>query len=100
MTPFRSDFIDYVEVSFEVWDVTKANKVVGVGITLHRFVDDYGKDVYLPCVLYHLPTSDVRLFLPQIYHQLHGGSSTIDGANVCMKMSGWCPNITIPIACG
>jgi len=42
----------------------------------------------------------VRLFLPQIYHQLHGGSSTIDGANVCMKLSGRRPNITIPIACG
>jgi hypothetical protein len=49
---------------------------------------------------YHLPTSDVRLFLPQIYHQLHGGSSTVDGANVCMKLSPWRCNITIPIACG
>jgi len=100
LTPFRSDFIDYVEVSFEVWDVAKANKPAGIGTTLHRFVKDDGNDVYLPCVSYHLPTSDVRLFLPQIYHQLHGGSSTVDGANVCMRLSGWRPNITIPIACG
>ena len=77
LTPFRSDFIDYVEVDFEIRDVTKANKVVGIGTTLHRFVDDKGRDVYLPMVAYHLPTTDVRLFSPQIYHQLHGGSSTV-----------------------
>jgi hypothetical protein len=100
LTPFRSDFIDYVEVDFEVRDFTKANKVVGIGTTLHRFVDNNGKHVYLPCVSYHLPTTDVRLFLPQIYHQLHGGSSTIDGAYVCMRLCGQRPNITIPIAYG
>ncbi len=99
--PFRSDFMDYVEVDFEVRDVTKANKVVRIGTTLHKFVDDNGKDVYLPCVSYHLPTTDVRLFSPQTYHQLHGGSSTVDGgANVCMRLRGWHPNITIPIVCG
>jgi hypothetical protein len=27
-------------------------------------------------------------------------SSTIDGANVCMRLHGWRPNITIPIVCG
>ncbi len=100
LTSFHSDFIDYVEVDFEVRDVTKANKVVGIGTTLHRFIDNNGKDGYLPCVSYHLPTTDVRLFLPQIYHQLHGGSSTIDGAKVCMRLCGQRPNITIPIACG
>jgi hypothetical protein len=42
----------------------------------------------------------VTLFSPQIYHQLHGGSSTIDGADVCMRLFGRRPNITIPIACG
>jgi hypothetical protein len=100
LTPFRSDFIDYVEVDFEVRDVTKANKVVGIGTALHKFVNNNGKDVYLPCMSYRLPTTDVRLFLPQIYHQLHGGSSTIDGANVCMRLCGWHPNITILIVCG
>jgi hypothetical protein len=100
LTSFCSDFNDYVEVDFEVRDVTKANKVVGIGTTLHKFVDNNGKDVYLPCVSYHLPTTDVRLFSPQIYHQLHGGSSTIDGANVCMRLHGRRPNITIPIVCG
>jgi hypothetical protein len=57
-------------------------------------------DVYLLCVAYHLPTTDVRLFLPQIYHQLHGGHSTVDGDKNCMRLRGRRPNITISIACG
>jgi hypothetical protein len=62
LTRHRCDFIDYVEIEIEVRDVTKANKVVGIGTTLHKFVDDKGMDVFLPCVAYHLPTTDVRLF--------------------------------------
>jgi hypothetical protein len=54
LTPFRSDFIDYVECEIDVRDVTKVNKVIGVGTTLHKFVDVAGNDVYLPCVSYHL----------------------------------------------
>ena len=49
---------------------------------------------------YHLPTTDVRLFSPQIYHQLHGGYSTVDGANVYMTLQGRRPTITIPIENG
>jgi hypothetical protein len=89
-----------LKLTLEVRDVTKANKVVGIGTTLHKFDDDNGKDVYLLCVSYHLPTTDVRLFSLHIYHQLHGGSSTIDGANVCTRLCGRCHNITIPIVCG
>ena len=63
-----------LELTLEVRDVTKANKVVGIGTTLHKFVDDNGKDVYLP--------------------------STIDGANVCMRLRGRRHNITIPLVCG
>ena len=100
LTPFLSDFIDYVEVDFEIMDVTKVNKVVGIGTTLHKFVDNKGKVVYLPMVAYHLPNTDVRLFSPQIYHQLHGGNSTVDGANVYMTLQGRRPKITIPIKNG
>ena len=42
LIPFRSDFIDYVEVDFEIRDITKANKVAGIGTTLHKFVDNKG----------------------------------------------------------
>ena len=46
LTPFHSDFIDYVECEIEVWDITKVNKVVGIGTTLHRFVNTKGNNVY------------------------------------------------------
>ena len=59
LTPFRSDFIDYVEADIAVKDVTKINKLVGIGTTLHKFKNDKGKDVFLPCVSYHLPQTDV-----------------------------------------
>ncbi len=85
LTPFWSDFIDYVECEIDVCNITKANKVVGIGTTLHKFMDNNGNHVYLPCVSYHLPTTDVRLFSPQIYHQLHGDHSVVNGNEVEMK---------------
>ena len=51
-------------------------------------------------VAYHLPNTDVRLFSPQVYHQLHGGHSTVDGENVKITPQGWRPTITIPIENG
>jgi hypothetical protein len=100
LTPFRSDFIDYVECEIDVRDVTKVNKVIGIGTTLHKFMDNDGNDVYLPCVSYHLPTTDVRLFSPQVYHQLHGGHSVVTGDVVTMlirNISRAPITITIPI---
>jgi hypothetical protein len=85
LMPFRSDFIDYVECEIDVCDITKVNKVVGIGTTLHKFVDNNGNHVYLPCVSYHLSSMDVQLFSPQIYHQLHGGHSVVNGNEVVMK---------------
>ncbi len=73
LTPFQSDFIDYVKCEIPVRDVTKVNTVVGIGTTLHKFTDIKGNPVYLPCVLYHLPETDVCLFSPQTHHQMHGG---------------------------
>ena len=67
---------------------------------LQSLPTDNGKVVYLPMVAYHLPNTDVRLFSPQIYHQLHGGHSTVDGVNVYMTLQGWRPKITIPIKNG
>jgi hypothetical protein len=84
LTSFRGDFIDYVEVEIPVRDVTKINKVVGIGTTMHKMVDTNGKVCYLPCVSYHLPQTDVRLFSPQTYHQLHGSHSEVYGDRVEM----------------
>jgi hypothetical protein len=100
LTPFRSDFIDYVECDIDVRDVTKINKVVGIGTTLHKFVDNVGNKVYLPCVSYHLPSTDVRLFSPQVCHQLHGGHSVVTADDVTMNIRGGNSKpitITIPI---
>jgi hypothetical protein len=64
---------------------------------LHRFVDTKGNGVCLPCVSYHLPLTDVRLFSPQIYHQLHGGNSVVNGDEVEMKFCKEGAAISIPI---
>ncbi len=85
LTPFQRDFIDYVECEIDVRDITKVNKVVGIGTTLHKFVDNNGNHVYLPCVSYHLPSTDVWLFSSQIYHQLHGGHSVANSDEVVRK---------------
>ncbi len=65
LTPFCSDFINYMECDIPVWDVTKVNKVIGIGTTLHKFMDTDGKPVFLSCVSYHLPQTDVCLFSPK-----------------------------------
>jgi len=76
LTPFRSDFIDYVKCEIPVRDVTKVNTVVGIGTTLHNVTE--------PCVSYHLPKTDVHLFSPQTYHQMHGGYSEVHSN--CVRM--------------
>ncbi len=95
LTPFRSDFIDYVECDIPVRDVTKVNKVIGIGTTLHKFTDTDGKPVFLPCVSYHLPQTDVRLFSPQTYHQMHGGHSEVYAESIQMKLRTSTISITI-----
>jgi hypothetical protein len=67
-----------------VWDVTKVNNAIGLGTTLHKFTDTRGFPVYLPCVSYHLPQTDICLFSPQTYHQMHGGYTKVYGN--CIKM--------------
>ena len=85
MTPFWSDFIDYVEADKAVKDVTKINNVIGIGTTLHKFKKYKGKEVFLPCVSYHLPTTYVRLFSTQKYYQMNGGNSYLCGD--CVEMN-------------
>jgi hypothetical protein len=86
LAPFCSDFIDCVECDILVWDVTKVNKVIGIGTTIHKFTDINENLVILPCVSYHLPQTDVRLFFPQTYHQMHGGYSEVYGQSIKMKL--------------
>lgn len=93
LTPFRSDFVDYVECDIPVKDVTKVNRVIGIGTTIHKFKNVNHEDVFLPCISYHLPITDVRLFSPQTYHQMHGGFSEVHGTHVVMH----CKKQTIAI---
>ncbi len=86
LTPFRSDRIDYVKCEIPGRDVTTVNKVVGIGMTLHKFTDIKGSPVYLPFVLYDLQETDVCLFSPQTYHQMHDGYLEVYGNWVCMLL--------------
>ena len=74
------------------------NYVVGIGTFVYRFKNDRGDDVFLPCIAYHLPTADIRLFSPQSYHQLHGHHSTVDGKQIVMHLKDH--NVVIPIDSG
>ena len=76
-------------------NVTKVNTVIGIGTTINKFGDANGKYVFLPCIYYHLPTTDVQLFSPQTYHHIHGANSIIKFFNV--KMVPKNHNIVIPI---
>jgi hypothetical protein len=84
LTLFRSDFIDYVQCEIPIGDVPKVNKVIGIGMTLQKFTDVKGLPVYLPCISYHTPKTDVYLFSPQMYHQMHGGYLEVYGN--CIRM--------------
>ena len=72
LTPFKGNFINNVKCNIPLKDVTKFNNVIGIGTTIHKFVDANVKDVLLPCIYYHLPITDVQIFHPQTYHQLRG----------------------------
>ena len=45
--PFKNYFIDYVKRNTPVKDVTKVNTVIGIGTTIHKFVDANRKYVFL-----------------------------------------------------
>ncbi len=96
LTPFKSDFFDYVKCSIPVRDISKVNEVIGIGTTIHKFVDTKGRFVYLPQVAYHLPSSEVCLFSPQVFHQSCGGKSIIFGDRVEIHLTNR-NQINIPI---
>ena len=79
LTPFRKDFITYEKVSITVTDITKANTVIGIGTVMWKFRTVSGKVIHLPMIAYHLPSTTIRLFSPQVFHQLHGGESSLVG---------------------
>ena len=87
LTPFSSGFVDYVGCDIPIKDITKFNKVILIGTTIHRFKNINGDDVYLPFVYYHLPTSEICLFSLQNYHNMHYGESSVYYDIVDMNLS-------------
>ncbi len=75
-----------MECDIPVQDVTKVNKVIGIGTTIHNFTNTDGKPVFLPCIPYYLPQTDICLFSPQTYHQMHGGYLEVYGQSLQMKL--------------
>ena len=75
-------------------DIARTNIVIGIGTTLHKFKWNE-EDVYLPCLSYHLPSAEIRLFSPQTYHTLYGGHSVVFGDRVVKLIDKI--SITIPI---
>ena len=75
--------------------MTKINRVIRIGTTLHKFKIYQGKYIFLPLVLYHLPQTDVQIFSPQTYHQMNGVHSLPNGDAVEMHCKG--NRVVIPI---
>ena len=53
LIPFRSDFIDYLECDILVKYVTKVNRVIGIGTTIHKLIESNSQVIFLPCIFYH-----------------------------------------------
>ena len=77
LTKLRSDFIDYVKCDIPVKDLTKVNRAIGIGTTLHKFIESNGQYIFLPCISYHLTQTDVCLLSPHTYHKMHGDHSVV-----------------------
>ena len=87
LTSFKIDFVDYMECDIPVKDVTKFNKVIGVGKITNKFKNSKVDDVYLPCVSYHIPMADIILFSPHTYHKTSGGYRSVYSNIIDMYLS-------------
>ena len=64
LTPFCSDFIDYLLLDgVTVKDIARANSVVlGIGTIMWKLPTTKGHHVFIPVVAYNMPDCDIRLF--------------------------------------
>ena len=77
MTPFKINFVDYVEYDIPVNDITEINRVIGIDTATNNLIDTNGVVFYFSCVLYHTQKTYVFLFSLQTYHQIHRGHSVV-----------------------
>jgi hypothetical protein len=82
LTPFRGDFLDYVEWNISVRDIAREN-IDSLALEQHYTSSKLmEKTIFLPYLSYHLPSTEVRLFCPQTYHTLYGGHRAVFGDKV------------------
>ena len=67
LNPYCADFIDNMECDIDIKDISNLNKVIGFGMTLHKFTVQMVTNS-LPALSYHLPSADIHLFSPQAYY--------------------------------
>ena len=66
LSPFQSDFIDYLTLDgVTVKDIARANSVLGIGTIMWKLPTTKGHSVLIPVVAYHMPDCDICLFSPQ-----------------------------------
>ena len=61
---FHADFIDYLKCEIGGQDISKLNKVVGFGTTLHKFNASNVMIHYVHALSYNLPSKDNQLCSP------------------------------------
>ena len=89
LSPYRADFIDYLPLEdATIKDISKVNKVLGIGTVMWKLKSRKGDEVFIPCVAYHMPECDIRLMSPQCYFQTHGGHADITEHMVTMYLPG------------
>jgi hypothetical protein len=89
LTPYRADFIDYLPLDgATIKDITKVNKVLGVGTVMWKLKSRRGDEVFIPCVAYHMPECDIRLMSPQCYFQAHVGHAEMTEHMVTIHLPG------------
>ena len=94
LTPFKGNFIDYIECQIPVKDISHTNMVIDMNTILHKF-EVNGKPIWMPCLSYHLPSADICLFSPHTYHTLYNGHSIVLAHHVEMFVGEHCILISI-----
>ena len=92
---FRSDFVGYVMCDVPVKYITNITRVVSIGTNLQKIINSDIKEVFLPCVSYHIIQTDVLLLSPQTYQHIHGGYYEVYGYRVSMYLT--CHQIHITV---
>jgi hypothetical protein len=89
LSPYRADFIDHLPLEdATIKDISKVNKVLGIGTDMWKLKSRKGDEVFIPCVAYHMPECNIRLMSPQCYFQTHGSHADITKHLVTMYLPG------------